>query len=112
MDEGAQRSFITQKLADKLQLQHDGTDIIHLSSFGDPAHSVRRLDTATINIVATDGCMIPIRVLIVPVIAKPIMNRCRQSIKSLKYLRGLRLAHPVTTEDTFDISLLVGADFY
>ncbi|KAH3825559.1 hypothetical protein DPMN_127439 [Dreissena polymorpha] len=38
------------------------------------------------------------------------MNRCQQSIKSLKYLRGLRLAHPVT--DQFDISLLVGAYFY
>ncbi|XP_052271452.1 uncharacterized protein LOC127872161 [Dreissena polymorpha] len=64
MDEGAQRSFITQKLADKLQLQHDGTDVINLSTFGDLAHSVRRLHTATINIVATDGCMIPIRQIV------------------------------------------------
>ncbi|KAH3738960.1 hypothetical protein DPMN_045604 [Dreissena polymorpha] len=63
-------------------------------------------------IVATDGLMIPIRVLIVPVIAKPITNRCRQSIKCLKYLRELRLAHPVTMVDTFTIFLLVGADFY
>jgi len=112
MDEGAQMSFISQKLTNTLHLQRDGSDVINLSSFGDPAHSVKRLDTATIHLVATDGEMIPIRVLIVPVISKPIANRCRQSVTDLQYLRGLRLAHPVTMDDTFEISLLIGADFY
>ncbi|KAH3710679.1 hypothetical protein DPMN_070170 [Dreissena polymorpha] len=42
MDKGAQRSFITHTLADKLRLQRDGTDVINPSSFGDPAHIVRR----------------------------------------------------------------------
>jgi len=104
MDEGAQMSFISQKLAYTLHLQRDGSDLINLSSFGDPAHSVKQLDTATIYLVATDGEMIPIRVLIVPVISKPITNPCRQSVTDLQYLRGLRLAHPVTMADTFEIS--------
>ena len=100
-------SFISQKLADTLHLQRDGSDVINLASFGDPAHSVKELDAATIHLVAMDGEMIPIRVLIVPIIAKPIANRCRQSINNMQYLRGLRLAHPVTIDDTFEISLLI-----
>ena len=55
MDEGAQKSFITQKMADQLKLQRDGSDVIYLSSFGDPTHTVKRLDTATVYVVATDG---------------------------------------------------------
>jgi hypothetical protein len=50
--------------------------------------------------------------LIVPIIAKPINYVYRNSIKHLKYLQGLKLAHPFSMDTTFDISLLVGADFY
>ena len=80
MDEGAQMSFISQKLTNTLHLQRDGSDVINLSSFGDPAHSVKQLDTATIiHLVSTDGEMIPIRVLIVPVISKPIAETVADS---------------------------------
>lgn len=114
MDEGAKRSFITQKLADILQLVRNRTDVIHLSSFGDPAHSVQHLDTATVNLKADDGTvtLIPIGVLIIPVIAKSISNIYRKSIYNLKYLQGLKLAHPITMGTTFEISLLVVADYY
>jgi len=56
--------------------------------------------------------MIHIRLLIVPVNAKPIANRCRQSVTNLRYSRGLRLAHPVTMDDTLKIYLPIGVDFY
>jgi len=74
MDEGAQRSFITNDLAESLQLKRDGNDVISLSSFGDAGEKVQRVDTATVNIVADDGEKIPIRVLVVPVIAKPLSS--------------------------------------
>ena len=49
--------------------------------------------------------------LIVPTIAVPLGNRQRDAV-SLPYLRGLKLAHPLTGEDIFSISLLIGADKY
>ena len=52
-----------------------------------------------------------IDVLIVPTIAVPLSNVQRE-VKALKYLRGLKLAHPVTDEDGFEISLLTGTDSY
>ena len=49
--------------------------------------------------------------LIVPTIAVPLRNRQR-NVTSLPYLHGLKLAHPLTGEDIFSISHLIGADKY
>ena len=55
--------------------------------------------------------MIPIDVLMVPTIAAPLSNMPPEVTK-LKYLKGLKLAHTVTQDGEFDISLLIGADYY
>jgi len=52
---------------------------------------------------------IPISVLIVPKLAAPIRNSVRAH---LAQLHGLPLAHPVTSDENFHISILIGADFY
>ena len=36
----------------------------------------------------------------------------RMEITKLHYLKGLQLAHPVTEDDNFEITVLVGADYY
>ena len=43
LDEGAQRSFISQELADKLYLKATYTEQISLSSFSNPASAARSL---------------------------------------------------------------------
>ena len=51
-DEGAQRSFISRKLANKLELIPTGTETIGLSGFGDAAKETKfqRLDTAALKL--------------------------------------------------------------
>ena len=34
------------------------------------------------------------------------------SVSAMPHLRGLKLAHPVTSNKTFTISLLIGTDYY
>lgn len=110
-DEGAQRSFITQELAAKLNVNKEGSESLCISTFGDTTKKVRNLDKTTVYLRSTEGELIPIKVLIVPDIASPIQNH---SVKSTHYpyLRGLQLAHPGTSEEHFEISLLIGGDFY
>jgi hypothetical protein len=48
----------------------------------------------------------------VPKIATPLQNHLRTNIRNIPYLKGIPLAHPVTTEENFEISLLLGADNY
>ena len=111
-DEGAQRSFITEDLAVKLQLQSFTTEHIAVASFGTNTLANRQLPVAQVQVETQLGELIPISVLVVPVIITPLHNTVRSCITRLPYLQGLKMAHPVTGEDNFQISLLIGADFY
>ena len=54
----------------------------------------------------------PISALFVPNIATPLKHTIRTTLSNVPYLKGLPLAHPVSSAENFQISLLVGADFY
>ena len=95
-DEGAQRSFITEALAKKLDLTADKTETLHLSVFGGDQSTVKKFDVATVNLRTDNGQTIPIQVVIIPMIR----------------IKGLKLAHPVTDDEQFTITLLIGADHY
>ena len=111
-DEGSQRSFITKSLADCLQLQACGTEELSISTFGAQSSHVRKLDVTTIQLHAISGQLIPLTVLIVPTIAAPIQNLSKKRLTDFPYLKGLQLAHPVTSTEQFTINLLIGADHY
>jgi len=111
-DEGVQRSFIRQDLADKLCLKAMHTERISQSSFGHPVSAARSLQVATITVHTQDHTAIPISVLIVPLLAAPLQNSVRVNIRTVPYLKDLQLAHPVTEDDSFEIYILVGADYY
>ena len=66
----------------------------------------------TVEIEAVNGELIPISALIIPTIAAPIQNAVPISVSTMPHLRGLKLAHPVTCNKTFTISLLIGTDYY
>ncbi|XP_060568771.1 uncharacterized protein LOC132727352 [Ruditapes philippinarum] len=111
-DEGAQRSFITETLADELQLEREKSETIRISAFGGKGNQMQHFDQATVYLVTDRKKKIPLKVLIVPTIATLIDNTHSSDISSLPYLKGLKLAHPVTHDKEFSISLLIGADFY
>ena len=111
-DEGAQRSFITQQLADELYLQPTSHETISVSSFGAQVSPSRTLAVATMFVHTLDGTRLEISVLIVPTLAVPIQNSVRTHLHTVPYLKSLPLAHPVTGDENFDISILIGADYY
>ncbi|XP_071176440.1 uncharacterized protein [Mytilus edulis] len=112
-DEGAQRSFVTEELASKIDLEILGTETIHLSAFESTDSKVRHLSRARVYVESINKTKIPVEVLVVPNIASPLSNYIGNGIREFKYLKGLRLAHPFTEDNSsFEISLLIGADFY
>ncbi|XP_063404398.1 uncharacterized protein LOC134687869 [Mytilus trossulus] len=111
-DEGAQNSFISQELVEKLNIKPTGVVSMQISAFGGKEGEVRNLEKATLSIETERKERIQMEVIIVPKIAAPIHMKKRVNINSLPYLRGLQLAHPVTQDEKFSISLLVGADYY
>ena len=111
-DEGAQRSFITQEIATKLNLKPYGKDSISLASFGSNSAMHRSLSVAIIKIQTITREKIPISVLIVPTIEPPLQNSVCTSLKQIPHLKGLHLAHPVTENENFEILVLIGVDYY
>ena len=101
-----------QDLADELQLQPMNHENISVSSFGAQVSAVKRLPVATILIHTLNGIKLPVSVLIVPELATPVRNSIRTHLNHLPYLHHLPLAHPVTSDENFHISILIEADFY
>ena len=112
-DEGAQRSFIiSQQLANTLNLTPLQQESITLAPFGSDTMTPQYLSVALINIVAKTGELIPLSVLVVPRIAAPLQTVSHAKLTSLPYLHGLTLAHPITGDKHFEVSLLIGVDHY
>ena len=111
-DEGARHTFISQSLVSKLGLQTSTKATINLAAFGAISTTRRNLDVATLYIETESYGNIPIQALVVPEIATPLQNSIGTAIENYHYLQDLKRAHPVTDNESFEISLLIGADHY
>ncbi|XP_053372929.1 uncharacterized protein LOC123565249 [Mercenaria mercenaria] len=109
-DEGSQSSFVTEALAQKIQLQPTGSETLCLSGFGDRERRMRHLNTAT-DYLQTPKHKIPIKVLIVPEISVP-LKTYQKHVSDFTYLKGITLAHPISEDEDFEIEMLIGADHY
>ena len=99
-------------MAAELCIQPVTTQGMALASFGTATASYQELGMATVEIETLSGELIPVSVLIIPSIAAPIQSSINSSVRSLPYLQRLRLAHPVTSDHQFKISILIGTDHY
>ena len=103
-------SFPKNLLTDLANIQHIQNKSLcrHLVTW----LSARFLQVATILVHTQDRSVIPISVLVVPQLAAPLQNSVRMEVSKMPYLKHLQLAHPVTEDDSFEINILVGADYY
>ena len=111
-DEGSQRSFITMDTATKLNVRLTNIEHVTIAPFGAEHTSPHRIAVGQINVETESGHTIPISVLIVPFIAAPLNNYLQTSIENFPHLLGLKLAHPITNIENFQVSVLIGADYY
>ena len=111
-DEGAQRSFISREMVNELGTSLTSTADISLASFGNASRTHQKLGVVTVEIQILSGELFPISVLAVPTIAAPIQNVVPLSVSTMPHLQGLKLAHPVTSNNNFTISLLIGTNYY
>ncbi|XP_064646772.1 uncharacterized protein LOC135499753 [Lineus longissimus] len=111
IDEGAQRSFFTEKTANFLQLEKLGTERINIASFGDGAKGVRAMESANLTLETKDGNRLDMRVLVVPKISTPLNTHVTSSVLNLPHLKDLKLAQS-TDDAVISLDVLIGADYY
>ena len=110
-DEGATRSFITTDLASKLNIKPDGYEMIALSTFADHTPQKKSLQRVTFALQTRDGPQ-EMTALITPKISAPMRNMMKKPLVNLPHLRNLALAHPISDANFYEVSVLIGVDYY
>ena len=107
-DEGAQRSFISQEMATKLNFEPNNKERILWIKLSSSQNLTRRCHT--VHTIARDKIFIT--VLIVPKVVPPLQNLPCTSLQQVLHLYGLQIAHPITENENFEISEFISADYY
>ena len=112
LDGGSQRSYITQRLQDQLQVSATSRELLSINAFGRAESAVcKEYDCVTINIFMTDGSTLPVSTLSVPSTCPPVHNQVSGDLPVLhESISGLDLADNCNSSASIDV--LLGADVY
>lgn len=113
LDEGAQRSFITEQTVQQLQFNCEDcpSEHINLATFGHSDPKSKQLKCVQLKLEMKYGPKLNISALVVPKISSPIKNYVQTTVQEHRYLQNIPLAQHVE-RDAFGIDLLIGADHY
>ena len=95
-------------MATKLNLEPNNKERILWIKLSTSQKLTRRCHT--VHSIARDKIFIT--VLIVPKVVPPLQNLPCTSHQQVLHLIGLQLAHPITENENFEISMLISADYY
>lgn len=116
MDSGSQRTYITENLADRLQLKSQATEKISLITFGAERPKIVKTPKVSLKLKLKDGHYLSIDANVVPTITgtvqrkpipKDIQDRCQTLRKNLQLADTL----PVKFENS-TVDILIGNEYY
>ena len=112
LDNGSQRSYLTQLAKDALRLQAIDQQRLAIAAFGSKRGDPQPCDLVRATVRTTDGQHTSIDLFVVPHICEPLVGQpLDKCLKLYPHLRGLRLADD-PADETRGIDMLVGSDFY
>ena len=112
-DSGSQRSYLTDDLKRKLNLNPIKTETLYLNTFGDSKHERKSCQLFNLNLRDRGNGITPIWALNVPVICSPLPSTV--DIFDYQHIRGLDLADCSETQDVHHsdtVDVLIGSDHY
>ena len=113
MDSGSQRTYITSRLRDELDLPAIMTESLRIKTFGNVVNSECLCDVVQLAVETKDYATLNITALVVPVICNPLTSQpIRHTQESYEHLTGLELADSAGASDTLDVDVLIGSDWY
>ncbi|MCG7879441.1 MAG: hypothetical protein N0C90_24385, partial [Candidatus Thiodiazotropha endolucinida] len=116
LDSGSQRTYVSESLAEKLQLKRESEESINLVTFGSNKPKSIKTSQTRLSIKLNNGQYLDITANIVPVISGSVQRKAlkfcdSQNIDHL--VRSLDMADTIPSEtESADVELLVGNDYY
>ena len=113
MDSGSQRTYITCRLRDELNLQTMGTESLRIKTFGSTESHSTTCDVVRLGINTKDGETLKMTALAVPVICHSLTSQpISHSRECYHHLLGLELADSADVSDVLEVDVLIGSDSY
>ena len=113
LDSGSQRTYITGRLRDELNLPTVKTELLQIKTFGSTKSDDTSCDVVQMGIETRDDGTLSITALVVPFICNPLTTQpIDHSGECYDHLWGLELADSADTSDTLEVDVLIGSDSY
>ena len=113
LDSGSQRTYITSRLRDELNLPTVKTKLLQIKTFGSTKSDDTSCDVVQVGIETRDDGTLSITALVVPFIFNPLTTQpIDHSGERYDHLWGLELADSADTSDILEVDVLIGSDSY
>ncbi|XP_028413524.1 uncharacterized protein LOC114536361 [Dendronephthya gigantea] len=107
-DSGSQRSYITEGLKSRLNLEPRKTETLHLNTFGERSYRKQKCEVSPLVLRSNKNEDVIISALSFPVICSPLITKIE--VDQYPHLQGLQLADSSDSNDSIDV--LIGSDHY
>ena len=113
MDSGNQRTYITSRLRDELDLPVVATESLRIKTFGNTANYESSYDVVQLSVKTKDHGTLNVTALVVPTIYHPLTSQpINHSQECYDHLKGLELADTADASDKLEVDVLIGSDLY
>jgi len=113
MDSGSQRTYVTARVRDKLNLPRRGTESLQIKTFGATEAQNASCDIVELGVSVSGSESLKLKALVVPFICNPLSSQpINLSGQSYDHLIGLELADFAESSDVLEIDVLIGSDSY
>ena len=114
LDSGSQRSFVTTRVKNQLNLDAEGTENLMIKTFGGEAEELQTCEFLHFNIETESTYPdLSLTAFVVPTICQLLKYQTTQAAQKIyHHLEGLNLADLNTGEEELEVDILVGSDQY
>ena len=114
LDSGRQRSYITNRVRNQLNLPAEKTETTVIKTFGLEEKRIQTCDSVKFVLKSQhDQAEISLSAYVVPMICEPLQHQfTAQARQGYDHLRGLNLADCSTGIDNSEVDVLIGCDQY
>ena len=113
MDSGSQRTYVTSRIRDQLNLPSVGAESLRIKTFGATETQNTPCDIVELGVNIEENETLKLTALVVPFICNPLTSQpINFSGQSYDHLIGLELADSAEVSDVLEIDMLIGSDSY
>ena len=111
LDGGSQRSYVTHRIKDKLNLQPSHSESLTIKPFGSSGGTPQLCDVVPLCVGVEEGRDVMISAITVPLISSPVQGQFpKQAARNYPHLSSLKLADDCHGDA--EVDMLIGADRY